>query len=89
MKEVDILKEIALKAKINDLKKNYQNYSILNIPLNYSLFSSSSCIASCETILVSQKKKGVVYQVFDRRGSQFHDFLWQKFIEIHLIFTKL
>ena len=29
----------------------YQNSTIVGIPLNYSLFSSSQCIASCETSL--------------------------------------
>ena len=58
---------------------------------------NKSCIP-----FVSQKRNlklvGVVNHVFDRRGSQFYDFnekiftrqfLWQKFIEIHQIFTKL
>ena len=31
--------------------KMYQNSTIVGIPLNYSLFSSSQCIASCETSL--------------------------------------
>ena len=30
----------------------YENSTIVGIPLNYSLFSSSQCIASCETSLV-------------------------------------
>ena len=29
----------------------YQNFTVVGIPLNYSLFSSSKCIASCETSL--------------------------------------
>ena len=29
----------------------YQNSTIVSIPLNYSLLSSSQCIASCETSL--------------------------------------
>ena len=52
MKEVDILSEIALKCKNERLKKMYQNSTIVGIPLNYSLFSSSQCIASCETSFV-------------------------------------
>ena len=51
MKEVDILREIALKCKNKRLKKMYQNSTIVSIALNYSLFSSSQCIASCETSL--------------------------------------
>ena len=41
MKEVDILREIALKCKNEQLKKMYQNCTIVGIPLNYSLFSTS------------------------------------------------
>ena len=60
----------------------YQPSTIVGIPLNYSLFSSSQRIASCEASLAChlhppppQKKKslklvGVVNHVFDRRGSQ-------------------
>ena len=44
------MREIALLAKMNDLKM-YENSTIVGIPQNYSLFSSSQCIASCETSL--------------------------------------
>ena len=51
MKEVDILREIALRCKNKRLKNVSKFYYIVGIPLNYSLFSSSQCIASCETSL--------------------------------------
>ena len=37
MKEVNILREIALKCKNERLQKMYQNSTIVGIPLNYSL----------------------------------------------------
>ena len=45
------MREIALKYKNEQLQKKlmYQPSTILGVPLNYSLLSSSLCIASCET----------------------------------------